>query len=83
MIPPWSDPKAPPPSPARPDTATAVRFAYGDGRRDAESQPVESLRADPVTGRFHAAGKVVGAARRLYRAPLPRVTGQVNTAPAC
>jgi hypothetical protein len=64
-----------------PDTLTSAtvtpvtyRFAYSDGRHDAES-----LLADPVTGRLYVASKLIGAAGQLYQAPLPPVTGQVNT----
>ncbi|MFF4261647.1 putative Ig domain-containing protein [Streptomyces virginiae] len=55
-------------------TPVTYRFAYADGRHDAES-----LLADPVTGRLYVASKLVGAAGKLYQAPLPPVTGQVNT----
>lgn len=55
-------------------TPVTHRFAYADGRHDAES-----LLTDPVTGRLYIASKLIGAAGRLYRAPLPPVTGQVNT----
>ncbi|MFD3472473.1 putative Ig domain-containing protein [Streptomyces sp. NPDC058682] len=54
-------------------TPVTYRFAYADGRHDAES-----LLAGPVTGRLYVASKLVGAAGRLYQAPLPPVTGQVN-----
>ncbi|RSS53627.1 hypothetical protein, partial [Streptomyces sp. WAC06614] len=55
-------------------TPTSYRFAYADGRHDAES-----LLADPVTGRLHVASKLIGAAGRLYQAPLPPRPGQTNT----
>ncbi|MFD9269792.1 putative Ig domain-containing protein [Streptomyces goshikiensis] len=55
-------------------TPVTYRFAYADGRHDAES-----LLADPVSGQIYVASKVIGAAGRLYKAPLPPVTGQVNT----
>lgn len=55
-------------------TPVTYRFAYADGRHDAES-----LLADPVTGRLYVASKLVGAAGKLYQALLPPVTGQVNT----
>ncbi|WP_051781596.1 MULTISPECIES: putative Ig domain-containing protein [unclassified Streptomyces] len=55
-------------------TPVTYRFAYADGKHDAES-----LLADPVTGRLYVASKLVGAAGKLYQAPLPPVTGQVNT----
>ncbi|MGW5849169.1 putative Ig domain-containing protein [Streptomyces sp. NPDC055254] len=50
------------------------RFAYADGRHDAES-----LLADPATGQLYVASKLIGAAGRLYRAPLPPQAGQLNT----
>ncbi|MFD4133238.1 putative Ig domain-containing protein [Streptomyces goshikiensis] len=55
-------------------TPVTHRFAYADGRHDAES-----LLADPVSGQIYVASKLIGAAGRLYKAPLPPVTGQVNT----
>ncbi|WP_237292543.1 Ig domain-containing protein [Streptomyces katrae] len=55
-------------------TPTTYRFAYADGRHDAES-----LLADPLTGRMFIAAKQIGAPGRLYQAPLPPLTGQVNT----
>ncbi|WP_051779810.1 hypothetical protein, partial [Streptomyces sp. NRRL S-241] len=55
-------------------TPVTYRFSYADGRHDAES-----LLADPVSGRLYVASKLIGAAGRLYQAPLPPVTGQVNT----
>ncbi|WP_241518931.1 Ig domain-containing protein [Streptomyces sp. CB03238] len=55
-------------------TPTALRFAYSDGRHDAES-----LLADPKTGQLYVATKLIGAAGRLYKAPLPPQPGQVNT----
>ncbi|MBW5482422.1 Ig domain-containing protein [Streptomyces bambusae] len=55
-------------------TPVTYRFAYSDGKHDAES-----LLADPVTGRLYVASKKIGAAGRLYQAPLPPATGQVNT----
>ncbi|WP_327738658.1 putative Ig domain-containing protein [Streptomyces nojiriensis] len=55
-------------------TPVTHRFAYADGKHDAES-----LLADPVTGRLYVASKLIGAAGRLYQAPLPPVPGQVNT----
>ncbi|MET7619195.1 putative Ig domain-containing protein [Streptomyces sp. NPDC005408] len=55
-------------------TPTALRFAYSDGRHDAES-----LLADPTTGQLYVASKLFGAAGRLYKAPLPPQPGQVNT----
>ncbi|KOY54093.1 hypothetical protein, partial [Streptomyces sp. XY332] len=55
-------------------TPVTYRFAYADGRHDAES-----LLADPVTGRLYVASKLIGAAGQLYKAPLPPLTGQVNT----
>ncbi|MEJ8641389.1 hypothetical protein WKI68_07695 [Streptomyces sp. MS1.HAVA.3] len=55
-------------------TPVTYRFSYADGRHDAES-----LLADPVTGRLYVASKLIGAAGQLYQAPLPPVTGQVNT----
>ncbi|MEV7414949.1 Ig domain-containing protein [Streptomyces sp. NPDC089919] len=55
-------------------TPVTYRFAYSDGRHDAES-----LLADPVTGRIFVASKLIGAAGKLYQAPLPPVAGQVNT----
>ncbi|MEU4353410.1 hypothetical protein [Streptomyces virginiae] len=64
------------PEPLADATVTPVtyRFSYSDGRHDAES-----LLADPVSGRMYVASKLVGAAGRLHRAPLPPLTGQVNT----
>ncbi|TJZ57091.1 hypothetical protein FCH28_06400 [Streptomyces piniterrae] len=50
------------------------RFAYSDGRHDAES-----LLVDPASGRLYVASKVLGSRGRLYRAPLPPQPGQVNT----
>ncbi|WP_053667053.1 hypothetical protein, partial [Streptomyces sp. XY58] len=55
-------------------TPVTYRFTYADGRHDAES-----LLADPVSGRMYVASKLIGAAGRLYQAPLPPLTGQVNT----
>jgi hypothetical protein len=55
-------------------TPAAFRFAYSDGRHDAES-----LLADPTSGRLYVASKLFGAAGRLYKAPLPPQPGQVNT----
>ncbi|MCY0919474.1 hypothetical protein OS965_14980 [Streptomyces sp. H27-G5] len=55
-------------------TPTSHRFAYSDGRHDAES-----LLADPVTGQLYVATKLIGAAGKLYKAPLPPVSGQLNT----
>ncbi|MFJ7159903.1 putative Ig domain-containing protein [Streptomyces sp. NPDC101118] len=55
-------------------TPVTYRFAYSDGRHDAES-----LLVDPPTGRIHVATKLIGAAGRVYQAPLPPLTGQVNT----
>ncbi|UGY94913.1 putative Ig domain-containing protein [Streptomyces gobiensis] len=55
-------------------TPTAFRFAYADGKHDAES-----LLADPTTGQLYVASKLIGAAGKLYRAPLPPQPGQVNT----
>ncbi|MBT2508403.1 putative Ig domain-containing protein [Streptomyces sp. ISL-98] len=55
-------------------TPTALRFAYSDGRHDAES-----LLADPTTGQLYVASKLIGAAGQLYKAPLPPQSGQVNT----
>lgn len=45
-------------------TPTTYRFAYADGKHDAES-----LLADPLTGRIHVASKLIGAAGQLYQAP--------------
>ncbi|MEV0992554.1 hypothetical protein, partial [Streptomyces sp. NPDC049949] len=55
-------------------TPVTYRFAYADGRHDAES-----LLADPGTGRLYVASKLIGAAGQLYQAPLPPQTGRVNT----
>ncbi|KOU64027.1 hypothetical protein ADK55_07760, partial [Streptomyces sp. WM4235] len=55
-------------------TPTSHRFAYSDGRHDAES-----LLADPVTGQLYVATKLIGATGKLYKAPLPPVAGQLNT----
>ncbi len=55
-------------------TPVTYRFAYADGKHDAES-----LLADPVTGRIHIASKLIGAAGQLYQAPLPPVPGQLGT----
>ncbi|MET9701117.1 hypothetical protein ABZY31_29965, partial [Streptomyces sp. NPDC006529] len=55
-------------------TPVSYRFAYADGRHDAES-----LLADPVTGQMYVASKLIGGAGQLYKAPLPPVTGQLNT----
>ncbi|WP_329315785.1 MULTISPECIES: putative Ig domain-containing protein [unclassified Streptomyces] len=55
-------------------TPVSYRFAYPDGRHDAES-----LLADPVTGRLYVASKLIGATGQLYGAPLPPLTDRVNT----
>ncbi|MGW8783887.1 WD40 repeat domain-containing protein, partial [Streptomyces sp. NPDC055796] len=55
-------------------TPVTYKFAYADGRHDAES-----LLADPGTGQLYIASKLIGAAGQLYKAPLPPRTGQVNT----
>ncbi|MEU9374165.1 putative Ig domain-containing protein [Streptomyces sp. NPDC048255] len=55
-------------------TPVTYRFAYSDGRHDAES-----LLADPVTGQLYVASKLIGGAGQLYKAPLPPQPGQLNT----
>ncbi|MFE2875854.1 putative Ig domain-containing protein [Streptomyces roseus] len=55
-------------------TAVTYRFVYPDGRHDAES-----LLADPGTGQLYLASKLIGSAGKLYKAPLPPQTGQLNT----
>ncbi|MFD7031603.1 putative Ig domain-containing protein [Streptomyces sp. NPDC059917] len=55
-------------------TPVSYRFAYADGKHDAES-----LLADPLTGQLYVASKLIGAAGQLYKAPLPPRPGQVNT----
>ncbi|MGW0389934.1 putative Ig domain-containing protein [Streptomyces sp. NPDC003042] len=55
-------------------TPVTYRFAYSDGRHDAES-----LLADPVSGQLYVASKLIGATGQLYKAPLPPQPGQLNT----
>ncbi|MFD7324340.1 putative Ig domain-containing protein [Streptomyces sp. NPDC059875] len=55
-------------------TPVTYRFAYSDGRHDAES-----LLADPATGQLYVASKLIGAPGQLYKAPLPPQPGQLNT----
>lgn len=50
------------------------RFTYADGRHDAES-----LLIDPTTRQMYVGSKVLGAAGKLYKAPLPPQPGQVNS----
>ncbi|MEU9116759.1 hypothetical protein AB0D04_34675 [Streptomyces sp. NPDC048483] len=53
---------------------TAFRFTYSDGKHDAES-----LLIDPTNRQLYVASKVMGAAGKLYKAPLPPQPGQVNS----
>ncbi|MFF4952334.1 hypothetical protein [Streptomyces chattanoogensis] len=53
---------------------TTFRFTYADGRHDAES-----LLVDPTTRQLYVGSKVMGAAGKLYKAPLPPQPGQVNS----
>ncbi|MGG7570297.1 hypothetical protein [Streptomyces sirii] len=65
---------------AEPDTLAdatvspaTFRFAYADGRHDAES-----LLIDPTSRQLYVVSKVLGAKGALYKAPLPPLPGQVN-----
>ncbi|MFP3965081.1 Ig domain-containing protein [Actinomadura fulvescens] len=55
-------------------TATRYQLRFADGAKDAES-----LLVDPLDDQLYVAGKNIGSAGKLYRAPNPLSTAQTNT----